>query len=259
MKKTIMAVVAMLCAGAMSVQASVLLGHTTEQDTATKTLSVTDLNNTPPTVSGDNSPYASGTFATAGSLDAGAGVTIGYSAATNWNAAAAQSAIAGGTFGTYLAGLDAGGVSSGADAYGVYAGSNTGDNRFQYTGEALFMEVAASGLTAEQSLVLEALSFSVYVVADRTDFLIYDASANAVVEQNWDVSYNDSDEVTGNWVLETGDVVILAAGVSGIQTGDGDGWRLLTMTMDIIPEPATFGLFAVAGGGLLCMRRRFRK
>ena len=40
---------------------------------------------------------------------------------------------------------DAGGVSSGADAYGVYAGSNTGDNRFQYTGEALFMEVAASG------------------------------------------------------------------------------------------------------------------
>jgi hypothetical protein len=147
-------------------------------------------------------------------------------------------------------------VSSGADAYGVYAGDNTGDTRLQYTGEALFLELTSADLAAGQVLVLERLGFKTYVAADRTDFLIYDSSANAVVEQNWDTSYNGSDDVTGSWTLETGDLVILAAGASGIQTTDDDGWRLLDMTLEVIPEPSTVLLVSMFGGVMLLFRRR---
>ena len=43
-----------------------------------------------------------------------------------------------------------------------------------------------------------------------------------------------------------------APGVPGFQT-----WLIDDLTIDAIPEPATFGLFALMGGGLVWMRKRF--
>jgi hypothetical protein len=254
MKKIEIAIIAILGLAVTGAQASVILGHTSEQGGPTRTHTVSDLNTTPPSSSGDNTPYASGTFSAASSLGAGDSFSMVYTAALDWDASAAQTAISNGTFNTYVGGLTPGNVDSTADAF--YPTITTGDDGgFNALGEVMFITFNTANLTTPgSSLVLQELYFSTLTLGDRTDFLIYDASANAVIEKNWDVKYDNGtvDTVTGSWTLETGDMVVLAVGASN---GASDTWRLQTMTLDIIPEPATIGLIAATAGGLIFIRR----
>ncbi|VGO23539.1 hypothetical protein [Pontiella sulfatireligans] len=270
MKKIKFGICAVALIGAMSAQASVIFELDSGQAGLTRQWVATDLNNTAPTVTGDNTPQAGGTFSAAGNIDLAASITFNFSAASNWNASAAQANITAGTFGTYISGLTAATVDGGGNSlsgepifgFGVDNGDGLGNgSTLEAQGEVLFLEVKNSGLSVSQSVLLQQVDFNLMTAGDRTDFLVYNKTDNTITFQEWDMKYNGTtagspidDGVGGSWVLNDGDIVVMGVGVSG---GPTEKWRAADFTFDVIPEPATLGMVAACGAGILFIRRRF--
>jgi len=217
-------------AGAASAQ--VVLENTDSAETATKTWSITDLNNTNPTVSSENAT-ATGTFTDAGNFQALERFSLIASARYGWNSADAQSAVSGSSFSNYLAGLSVAGIGAiltgemGVDSSGYTVDADV--TRFTSNNEVFVIEVDASSLSSGSLITLQKVLFQVYTADDRTDFMVYDASANTVVEAQWNANYNGSgDALSGSWTLGHGDQIIFA-------TGSDNGsafWRIDQMTFD---------------------------
>ena len=206
---------------------------TSGSETPTKTWTVTDLNNTPPAVSYG---AAAGTLAGAGAFAGIEEFSVTASARYGWNTANAQTAVSGGTFSSYLTGLATvgiGAINGPPASFAVDSSSATTDaepTRFNGTSEVLVLTVDTSGLSAGAVLTFQSILFQIYTDDDRTDFLVYDISADSVVEAQWNANYNgSSDSVSGSWTLGHGDQVIIA-------TGSDNGaavWRIDTLALDV--------------------------
>ncbi len=64
---------------------------------------------------------------------------------------------------------------------------------------------------------------------------------------------NTGIDLTGNITLSDGDTFALVNGAPST------AMRLRGMTLNVIPEPATLGIFSFAGVAILAIRRRVRK
>lgn len=238
MKKTITAIVALLGAAGI-VQASIILDVNSNKDSANFVWTVGALNTTSPTVS-VNSGGALASGDTTGGL-AGDSFALSWTGTLDWDRTAAQAA---GSFGTYLSGLTMGAtINGGVNAWGV------GPSQFGATNAALVATVDTTGLSAGTSLVFEGLDWRLDTVGDRADILVYDVSADSFLYERWDKAPGGFS--TSGIELDNGDMIIIGA------MNDGQVYQFDTITMDVIPEPATLGMIVACGGGILFIRRRF--
>ena len=177
-----------------------------------------------------------------------------------WDATAAQTAIGAGTFSAYAGSLPTAllDATSGGDL-GVDYGTAT-SNRID-PAEVVVITVDTDLLSGD--LILQGLTFGIYTSDDYFDFLVYDSSANAMLQTSWGIEVNPEDELTGlALTLETGDQIYIASqsvesfDEFGVSEGF-DEFRLETYTFDVqngVPEPATLALLGL--GGLLLRKRR---
>ncbi|MEM7601185.1 MAG: hypothetical protein AAF357_07175 [Verrucomicrobiota bacterium] len=236
-----------LCAEA--VHGSLILTHNQQQDGFVRTRTIDNLQ-TDPIATGDNitggvagnTDMATGTVSVASRLSDSESFTFTYTGVSDWDASLAQTANSNGTFLTYLGGLTAAEVHSVSDSYGIQnAGTTETAGQLNLLGEALIITADTSNLI-NGDLVLEAIGFNIYTGGDRTDFVIYDASANSFIEQQFNQNYNGTDSVSGNWRLETGDTIVLAVGADG----DGQPWRQQSLTVNVVPEPGSILFLSLA-------------
>lgn len=256
MKKTIGTILMVLNTGVMMVQASVFVGvgPTDDKVLSAYNWTVTDLNNATPTASGDSDPLISGSLTKA--AGASESFTMTFTGASDWNAGSAQTAIANlatdeTAFSTYLSNLSYTNLDyeTAQDALGV-AGSGSNDNRLDGAGEVLICTFGADNLTSG-SLVLNDVFFDFGGNAnDYADYLLYDVSEKSVTQIAWDSKWVSFP--AGEYAVDTGDILFMAVGASA-----GGEFRFAGLTMDVVPEPATLGLMAIFGGGLLFYRRHF--
>lgn len=242
MKKTTIAMMVLIGAGVA--QASIILDQTANHDRTSFTWTVSDLNLSPPTVNTSAGSIAVPTGdLTAG--QAGQSFNITFQATGNWNASVASTT---GDIGNYLANLGYGATINGVNNY--WAINSAGDNdinTISTNSEALVATINTDTLT--DTLILKDMGMQLVNVGDNADLLVFDASSNAWSYSAWDVgaaSYNG-----GDVVLENGDMIVVAG------ASMNNGWRFDTLTVDVIPEPATLGLVTAFGAGILFVRRRF--
>jgi hypothetical protein len=240
---------------ATSSQATIILEANNGNNIASHTWTVSDLDNTPPTLTavpgGDG---ISGTLSGAGSLS-GQSFGMVFTGVLDWNATAAQTAIAGGTFETYVAGLTACNIDGAANAWGVNSGATDSNaNRFTEQGEAIVLRMDTSNLASTSSLELSGLGWSLATANDYVDFVAYDVSEDVAHLTRWD-KRGLGGVISSTVTLGDGDIVIFGVGASN----GANAYRLNNLTMDVIaaviPEPATLPLVFV-GLAALCIRIR---
>ena len=219
-----------IAAAAPAAEASIVLSNTNDGDNESeKVWLITGLNDTPPGVGG---AVATGTLDGAGFFTAQEKITITARAYHGWDSdggsSPARSAATGGTLEAYLATLDAvqmdailagNGGHFGVDSSSVAADSN--ETRFTGTAEVMVFTVDNSSLEPTSSLLIERLAFHQFGSNDRADFVIYDISADTIIEAQWDQNYSSTDAVSGSWAVEDGDLIIVATGASHT-----DGFRM---------------------------------
>ncbi|NJL19095.1 MAG: hypothetical protein HC901_01990 [Bdellovibrionaceae bacterium] len=207
---------------------NIVLDNNDSSNTTTKTWTVSNLNNTNPTVTG-TSGTANGTVSAAGQLDPGDSFSLSASAVINWNSTNAQTAISNGTFGAYLASLPAGRIQGssgniGPDSRTVFSGDDP-QSFGQNSQEAMVYTVNTSNLQ-DVSLYFLAASWALGSAGDRLDFLIFDVSENKVIKQRWNADLN----ISGSWALDHGDKIIFGTGASN----GANEYRLSTLTLDVV-------------------------
>ena len=183
------------------------------------------------------------------------------STANNWvdgNAADAS------TLSTYLTSgltaavqIDGGGNAAGVDSGTAFnALGDAEPNRVNYYGEALVMTVDSLSLSAGTTVLLNGFGLSNMSGGEYLTFAYYDLSADSIVSTT--VNGNNIASLSGLGIeMGAGDKFIFAAGADTDPLLE-NGWRLETMSVDMIPEPASLGLIVAAGAGILFIRRRFR-
>lgn len=244
-------------ANAGILEASLILDQNTADNRLTRTWTVNALENSPPTLTSD--PVGD---IISGSLSGGAALTgqsfgITFTAAQGWDSTASQTATTNGTLLTYLGGLTAANTNGANvlpnDGWGVNSGA--GANRFD-PGDAMIMTWDTSGLDITSQLALSEVDFNVFAETNRLDFVIYDVSANAAIFSDFNLNVNPTDNVSGNWILDDGDLVVIAGGSSST----GDGFRFDSLTVDIaaVPEPSSVILLSglLLGGFAFARHRR---
>lgn len=250
MKRSI--VVIAMVAFALGARAQVTINNTSGAEEASKIWTVADLNTTNPAVSTGNAT-ATGVLAGAGGFSGGAEFTVTASGLYGWNTASAQGST--NAFGSYLAGLSVVGIGAingapfGVDATSI---SDAEKTAFNGTAEALVLTVDLSGVPGA-SMTFEGMTFHIYDGNARTDFLVYDASADAVIEARWNTYFSGS-TLSGSWELAHGDKIIIATGSSNTSTK----WRMDDFILDVTappsdtdpptPNPAQWASVPVAAG-----------
>ncbi|VGO23534.1 sulfatase-like hydrolase/transferase [Pontiella sulfatireligans] len=218
-------------------QAQIVLESTNGSEQPVKIWTVSDLNSTPPSVSTANGT-AAGTLTGAGDFTGSEQFTLTASARYGWDTANARAAT--NSFGAYLSGLTVAGIGAlnGPPAvFGVdSSAAATDENNTAFTGtsELLILTADTSGLSVGAGLSLKSLVFNIYDIAAFTDFLVYDVSANAVVEAQWNQHYS-AEAVIGDWTLDDGDMVLIATGTDNTSTK----WRITSVTLDAIASTVT--------------------
>ena len=240
MKRLLLFMCVLLIASA--VQASLVIDPSGgSAGTATKDVTVSNPTSAPAaTVVNFDSATLTGTATNgAGSF------TLEWSAVMSWTTAAAQTAVTNGTFASYLDGLTDAYVDAGLGGdVGVAQDPLVNDINID-PGDGIVITVNTDSLFGD--LVFEALSFAVFTASERMDFLVYDSSANTMLQASWTAG---SGAATGmSHTLETGDQIIVAAST-------GSSFRIATYKVDVMnaPEPATLVLLSL--GGLLLRKRR---
>ena len=260
MKKVKITIMVILGLGLTSAQASVIIGWANNTDDITRSIDV--VNNTGSDVGFKNS--TAGNVAdwqnestvtdtwTAGS--AGDLFHWTLSTAINWTDAAA---LNGTTMSNFLANVtpateidnavNAAGVNSSGTALGA---TDPYENRINLYGEALIMTIDSTSLSAGTTLQLSGLGLQAFAGYSYS-FAFYDQSAGTVTSV---LDSSDDSLLSGlNLDMDVGDQFVVAAGLSE----GGNGLRLDSMSVDMIPEPATLGLIATFGAAMLFIRRRF--
>ncbi len=242
--------VSLVCCG--GARASVVLNNNDDTGTSTKTWTVSDLNDAPPSISAADA-VLTGLLTDAGSFGASESFSLIASGVIGWNQTAAEPHVSGGTLTNYLAGLAIGLVDGlgtgelGVDSTSVYSGDS--DNSLgKGSREALVYTVDAGDLAPNTSVVLERVSFQIYGAGDYADFMIWDVSANEAITAQWNQDYKSTDDVSGSWALEDGDLIIVGAGES---MGVDDHFRVDLLTLDVVSNappltPPTVGFMTPA-------------
>lgn len=184
---------------------------------------------------------------------AGDSVTIGVIGATNWNTSAAQAAITGGTFSSYVSGLGTPADLTAIQDSKLGVEGAGGDFRaFDFDGEAIIMTFSGIDSLAEtSSFSFTSIGWANAGASELADIFFYDSSANSVSTL---IDQGTGSAVTGIDANFTGGI---ADGDQIIVAYNSGNWKVGSLTVDVIPEPATLGLIAACGGSLLFIRRRF--
>lgn len=243
---------AMACA----VHAQIVFNNTDGSERNSYAWTFTNLNVENPDVSTANGT-AAGLLTGAGSFGVDESFTIEAEGWYGWNTEEAQSAA--NDFGAYLLGLSAGGVGAMRDGnFGVDAPSDGAGGAVEHalegTVEVLVLTARLSNLSPASSLSFNGMLFSIYDDAARTDFLIYDASENALVHAQWKTDFNPSDAIAGRWILGDGDKVLIATASNNLSTK----WRVNEFSLDVeagepdpdppLPNPAQWADLPSAEG-----------
>jgi hypothetical protein len=257
MKKMIVTLA--VAASACAAQADVVIAHGSAGPKADRTVTVTETVLNSFTVDVQNSTTnfpatATGSFSATGVAGSFTYTMRGY---TDWNHTAGAAALGNGTLGAYVGTLtqtntyvnNSWGVAGGTSNFRV-------DQLVSGVGEAMILEFDTTGLTSGYQLSVKSLGFLGYAGSARNDIYFYDSANNQISASFIDYDANgNADTWLGNVSLNDGDFMIIK---SGISSGDTDGFNLRDLTVDVIPEPATLGMVAVFGGGLLLIRRLMR-
>ena len=188
----------------------------------------------------------SGTFTATAPVGA---FSVTYNGYFDWNNAAGKTALessVSGDFDTYLGGLTSAMVSFN-NLSGIWGGASNFRVNQNGTGtnQAMVLTFDADALNAGMQLSLKGIDL---LLANNVTVAIY-GSDDTIKNVDW--------SFTGDWAgdvsLNTGDRLIM---VSGAADGSISDFAVDNLSYDIIPEPATFGLFALFGGGILLIRRR---
>jgi hypothetical protein len=227
--------------------AAFVLDADSGNNTAQRTWTVTNLDDSPPTLTSNvGTDGITGDASGAGSLS-GQSFSVNFVPVSDWNSGNAQTAITGGTFENYIAGLNSSSVSidGAASAWGVDSGVGNG-SRLDTQGEALVLTVA-SNISEGFSLEFLDVGFTLDTVNDRADFVIYDVSENVALVTQYDVRGLGNLNPGGS-ILEDGDLVVIGVGAS-----NGDNvYRFNTLTADVsvvVPQPSTGEIVLDAGSG----------
>jgi hypothetical protein len=226
----------------------VLVTNADSANTATKSWTISSLNNTNPTVAG-TAGAATGAFTSAGVLRAGDSFSFTVSSVMNWSGTNAQAALLTNGFGSYLNSLPAGNIGVNQFNLGVDSTAiNPSDNRSSLNGtnEALVYTFSTSNLSTGR-LFLTSFSFAGYLASASTDFVIYDPSGNQVTVQYWDQNYNSSTyggiAYNSEFLLKDGYKIVVGTGAS-----NSDAWQASSPQLDIVtgatlPPDLTLALY----------------
>lgn len=210
------------------------------QNEADKTWTMANLNQVNPTVSTGNG-NTTGFFSGAGNFEHDESFSIMADAFAGWNTDAAMDAVVAGTFTNYLYGLtnvNVWAISSGE--LGVDSSVVAGDLKPKVIGngvapnEVMVFKVNLNNLASADRIIFKNVTFQLYALEDRTDFLIYRQRTGAVMKQIWDQCLYDDNEVAGHWPLEDGDLIVVGTGKS---MGAAIGYRVSTLAFNIeVPD-----------------------
>ena len=229
--------------------ASIVISNSNDADNESqKVWTITGLNSTPPGVGGG---AATGTLGGGGLFTVYEGLTITARAYYGWDpdggSSPAQQAATGGTLTNYLATLDPVEMDAVLVSFGGHFGVNSSSVttdveqvRFSGVSEVMVFTVDTSSLESTSSLLIEQLAFNQYTSGDRTDFVIYDVSGDSIIEAQWDQDYNNSgDAVNGSWIVEDGDLIVVATGASNTDNFrmNGLGFVTLNVTSSLTGPP----------------------
>lgn len=230
-------IMAAFLAAVIGAQAQVTINVNNNADGETRTWTVTDLNENPPTVAGDNSPQISGVLEAAGQLDAAAQIEFTFTAAHDYTNSAAAAAITAGTFSNYVAGLTtSGNVLNGAvKAWGINSSANATDSDTTRinASEAVIIQVATSDLTTE--LILNDFSWYQAGSDDLVDILIYDASSNTVTVA---LENQPAGNFTGDYNIDNGDLIVIGSRNAGGFRFDKITFNIASTATGVIPPAA---------------------
>ncbi len=195
--------------------------NTINGSSTSKQWTIANLNNTDPSVTSGNGS-AIGFLKGQGNFKLKEQFTLTLEAYSGWNSSTMQTLISAGTFSDFRDGLTPALVTSVSIGY---LGVNSEDNdpattldqntdRLSGTNEALVFTVDTSFLASSSQLLLKELSFQNYSGLDRTDFIVFDASENSVIDARFNQNFNGSstDILEGEWQLGDGDLIIIATG-----------------------------------------------
>ena len=140
----------------------------------------------------------------------------------------------------------------------INGGGDAQPSRINQYGEALIMAIDSTSLSAGATLELDGLTLAAMTLGEYLTFVYYDSSENAIATGSFSNSENVKSLSGLGIEMAAGDAFIVAAGASTDSVLE-QGWRLETMSVDVIPEPATLGMVGLFGAGALFIRRRFMK
>ena len=212
----------------------VLVVNGDSANTATKIWTLSNLNNTNPTVTGTVGT-TTGAFTSAGVLGAGDSFSFTVSSVMNWSGTAAQAALLTNGFGSYLNSLPAGKIgvfqfNLGVDSSAIYPGDNA--NTLNGTNEALVYTFNTSNLSTGR-LFLTSFNFANYLASASTDFVIYDSAGNQVTVQYWDSNYGSTYggiAYNSEFLLQNGYKIVVGTGASNTNSS----WRASSPQLDIV-------------------------
>ncbi len=212
----------------------VLVVNGDSANTATKTWTLSSLNNTNPTVTG-TAGTTSGAFTGAGAMGAGDSFSFTVSSVMNWSGNTAQAALLTNGFGSYLNSLPAGKIgvfqfNLGVDSTAINPGDNA--NTLNGTNEALVYTFSTSNLSTGR-LFLTSFNFANYLASASSDFVIYDPSGNQVTVQYWDSNYGSTYggcAYNSEFLLQNGYKIVVGTGASNTNSS----WRASSPQLDIV-------------------------
>ncbi|MDF1824927.1 MAG: PEP-CTERM sorting domain-containing protein [Verrucomicrobiales bacterium] len=222
--------------------------------TLTRTWTLTDLDDPTPTLASNQGIDAISGSLTGGAALAGESFSLTFSASSGWNSTASATAVSNGLFETYLTTLTTQDVNGNAGSPDLGWGVNGGNNNNQIeAGEALVITWDTSDLDLLSQLSLSEIAFNNFTSTSRVDFVVYDVSADTPIFSTFGFDANNSDAMSGNWILEDGDLLVIAGGAGSAP------FRFNTMTLDVeaVPEPSSVILLSgVLAVGIFFVRRR---
>ena len=215
----------------------VLVVNGDSANTATKSWTISSLNNTNPAVTG-TAGTATGAFTSAGALGTGDNFSFAVSSVMNWSGTAAQAALLTNGFGSYLNSLPAGKIAVnqfnlGVDSTAINPGDNA--NALNGTNEALVYTFSTSNLSTGR-LFLTSFNFANYLASASSDFVIYDPSGNQVTVQYWDSNYGSTYggvAYNSEFLLQNGYKIVIGTGASNTNSS----WRASSPQLDIVTGP----------------------
>ncbi|MEO0476113.1 MAG: PEP-CTERM sorting domain-containing protein [Planctomycetota bacterium] len=240
------------CLSTATAQAAVTFNNTSGADPGSATITVTDLDSTPPSENATGFVFtATGSFTSVNELSDTDSFTITIDATKGWSSTDADNAA---NFGTYIDGLfGTANLGLGTIAGGNFAPQDGGGDTLFANGEALVLSFNTDNLTTTGA----ALSFVQFGQVgltggtDQVDFYIWDSDTNTIVQATKNDNVDNGVPVVSH-SLTTGDLVVLA----GLNT---NGFRVDNLQFDItgaVPEPGSLALLALAAGMTFSRRRQ---